>query len=140
MKILKQKFNLIADVFPILRIPKKVDQKIFQKSTFRGPFEKQQVKGNQTLCKSKRHDLYHINWSLWRQLSRKKSLLVTCKVLRMFVNKLTSDDKYWLCNRDNIRQPIQMQLSLKDKTFSEFDSAFLKWRLNFEHFHQKCPS
>ena len=34
-------------------------------------------------------------------------------------------------------QPIQMQLSKKQKTFSEVFSAFLKSRLNFEHFRKK---
>ena len=34
-------------------------------------------------------------------------------------------------------QPIQMQLSQKQKTFSEFFCAFLKSSLNFEHFQKK---
>ena len=37
-------------------------------------------------------------------------------------------------------QPIQMQLSQKEKTFSEFLSAFLKASLNFEHFQKKGDS
>ena len=36
----------------------------------------------------------------------------------MFVKVLTADGKYPLLNRDNLRQPIQMQLSQKRKTFS----------------------
>ena len=63
-----------------------------------------------------------------------KSLLVIYKVLRMFANILTVDDKYSLFNIDNLRRPIQMELSQKQKTFSEFIAAFLKARLNFEHF------
>ena len=31
----------------------------------------------------------------------------------MFANILTDDDKYSLLNRDNLRQPIQMQLTQK---------------------------
>ena len=57
-----------------------------------------------------------------------------CKILRLFVNTLTADDKYSLVNRDNLTQPIQILLSQKQKTFSEFLSAFLKSKLNFEHF------
>ena len=34
-------------------------------------------------------------------------------------------------------QPIQMQVSPKQKTFSEFFSAFLKSKLNFEDFQKK---
>ena len=51
----------------------------------------------------------------------------------MFANISTADDKYSLLNRDNLRKPIQMQLSQKKKTFSKLVSAFLKCRLNFEH-------
>ena len=60
-----------------------------------------------------------------------------CKILRMFVNILTSDDKCFLLKRDNLRQPIQMQISQKQKNFSQFVAAILKSRLNFEHFLKK---
>ena len=50
---------------------------------------------------------------------------------------MNADDKYSLLNRDNLTQPIQMQLSQKQKTFSEFLSPFLKSNLNFEHFQNK---
>ena len=72
-----------------------------------------------------------------RQLSCKKFLLLIRKVLRLFVNTLSAVDKYSLANRDNLTQPIQMQLSQKEKTFSNFFSAFLKSSLNFEHFLKK---
>ena len=55
-----------------------------------------------------------------------KSMLVICKILRLFVNTLTDDEKYCLLYRDNLTQPIQILLSQKQKTFSEFFSAFLK--------------
>ena len=70
----------------------------------------------------------------------KKSLLVTWKISRLFPNTLSADGKYSLLNRDNLTQPIQMQLSRKQKTFSEFFSAFLKSSLNFEHFQEKYDS
>ena len=35
-------------------------------------------------------------------------------------NTLTLDDNHYLLNRDNLTQPIQIQLSQKQKTFSEF--------------------
>ena len=44
---------------------------------------------------------------------------------------------YSFPNRDNLRQPIQMQLSPKKKTFSQFFSRSLKCALNFEHFFKK---
>ena len=64
-------------------------------------------------------------------------LLVIRKILSLFVNTLSSDDKYYLLNRDNLMQPVQMQLSQKQKTFSQFCSAFHKSNLNFEHFQGK---
>ena len=64
-------------------------------------------------------------------------MLVLCKILRLFVNTLTDDDKYCLLYRDNLTQPIQILLSQKQKTFSQFFSPFLKFTLNFEHFQKK---
>ena len=55
----------------------------------------------------------------------------------MFVNILTADEKHSLLNRDDLTQPIQMQLSQKPKTFSEFLSALMKSRLSFEYFQKK---
>ena len=59
------------------------------------------------------------------------------KILSLVVNTLTADDKHYLLNRDNLTQPIQMQLSQKQKTFSEFFFAFLKSILNFKQFPRK---
>ena len=72
-----------------------------------------------------------------RQLSWKESLLVIGKILRLFVTTLTADDKYSFPNRENLIQLIQMQLSQKQKAFSECFSAFLKCKLTFEHFQKK---
>ena len=67
----------------------------------------------------------------------KKSLLEILKILRVFVNTLRVDDKHYLLNRDNLRQPIQMQLSKKQKTFSEISFAFPNSLLNFKHLPKK---
>ena len=55
----------------------------------------------------------------------------------MFVNTLTTDDKYSLRNRDNLRQPIRTTLSQKLNAFSQFFLDFSKSTLNFEHFQKK---
>ena len=47
------------------------------------------------------------------------------------------DEKHYLLNRDNLTEPIQMQLSEKQKTFSEFFFAFSKSILNFKHLPKK---
>ena len=64
-------------------------------------------------------------------------MLVLCKFLRLLVKTLTDDEKYSLLYRENLMQPIQILLSEKRKTFSEFFSAFLKSALNFENFQKK---
>ena len=129
--------TLIADVFPKLPTQKNLVRSMPKNSSFKGSFGKQHGKRAQTLLKFAWQHLYHIYWSLWRQLTCKKSLLVICKISRLFPNSLSADGKYSLLNRDNLTEPIQMQLSRKQKTFSEFFSAFLKSSLNFEHFQQK---
>ena len=68
------------------------------------------------------------------QLRRKKSLLVISEMLRLVVNTFTADEKYSLFNRNNLTQPIQMQLSQKQKIFSAIFFPFLKSILNFDHF------
>ena len=63
-------------------------------------------------------------------------LLVLCKILKLFVNTLTADGKYFLLNRDNLTQPIQILVSQKQNTFSEFFSKFPKYPLNLKHFQK----
>ena len=88
------------------------------------------------------------------------SLLVIHKVLGLFVSTLIANNKYSLLDRDNLRQPIAMQLSnIHDKysllkkdnlrqpiamqlsniqqTISHFFRTFLKSRSNFERFKKK---
>ena len=64
-------------------------------------------------------------------------MLVLRKILELFVNTLSEDDRYCLLYKDNLLQPIQILLSQNQKTFSEFFSPFLKSTLNFEHFQKK---
>ena len=64
-------------------------------------------------------------------------MLVQCNILRLFVNPLTDDSKYSVLKRDNLIQPIQILLSQKQKSFSQFLSSFLKYTLSFYHFRKK---
>ena len=64
-------------------------------------------------------------------------MLVLCKILQPFVNTLSDNDKYCLLYKDNLLQPIQILLSQKQKTFSQFFCLFLKSTLSFEHFQKK---
>ena len=133
--------SLIAEVFPKLRTPKNMVTSMSETSRFKGSFGKQHGKRPQTLFKFAWQYLYNIYWSLWRQLTCKKPLLLTGKISRLFRNTESADGRYSLLNRDNLTQPIQMQLSRKQKTFCDCFPAFLKSRLIFEHFLKKrCPS
>ena len=75
--------------------------------------------------------------SLWEYFTYKKSFLVLSEILRPFFNLLTLNDKYSLGNRENVRQPTQMQLSKNRQLFSQFFTAFVKSAFNFEHFEKK---
>ena len=116
---------------------KNVVRKMSEKSRFRGSFDKQHGKPSEALLKSAWEHLYSIHWSLPSQLSWTMSLLFTWQMLGMFFNTLAADEKYPLLKRDNLTVPIQMQLSQKHKTFSEFFTAFSKSRWNFEHFEKE---
>ena len=136
MNILKKK-TLIAYVFPILQTKKEVVRQISKKLFLKRPFNKWHGKQAETLLKSPRHDLYHIYWSLWRQLSWKKSLLSICKILELFLNTLTADDKYSLLNKGKLTQSIHMHLSKKKKTFFQFVFPYLEFGLKFQHLEIK---
>ena len=111
-----------------------------KKSRLRGPIDKEHGKWDQTLFKSAPQQLYHIYWLLLRQLNWKNVLLLTCKILGLFANRLAANDKYSVLNRVNLTIPVEMQLSQKQKNFSQVFSLFLNSSLNFEHFEKKdCP-
>ena len=108
-----------------------------KKSCLREPFNKQHDKRAKTPLKSASQHLDHINWSLTRKLSQKKSLFLTWKVFGLLVNTLAAEEIYPVLNRDNLMKPIQIQLSQKEKTFSLIFAAFLKSSSNFERFEEK---
>ena len=110
--------------------------KYLKKSSFTGPFDKQHGKRVEILFKAQRQHLHHIYWTLWRQLGLKNSLWEICKILGLFVNLLTVNDKYSLLNSSNLFQHFHMQVSQNWKTFSEFFLEFTKFRSNYEHFRK----
>ena len=108
-----------------------------RKFRFMGPFDKQHGKCCQAQLKSTLQHFCHIQWSFPGQLSWKKYLLLTCKILVLLVNTLDADEKYPLFNRENLTIPVRMELSEKEKTFSQFFAVFLKSRLNSNYFETK---
>ena len=128
MNMFQKKMTLIANVFPKLLTSKNVVRKISKKYRFRVPLEKQHGKWAHELLKSERRHVYHIYWSLCTQLSLKQSLLVICKILRLFFNTFSAYDKSSVLNREYLRHPIHMQLSQKQKMFLNFFLLF--WNLD----------
>ena len=125
MNLFKKRMTLIAYLFLRLQSARNVVRYMSKKSRFRLRFQKEHGKRVSTLFKFERQHLCHIYWSTKRKFSCQKSLLVICKSLRLFVNTMSAVDKSSLHNRDNLMQPIHMQLSQKLKTFSRF---LLKFR------------
>ena len=57
--------------------------------------------------------------------------------MTVYVNTLTTDDKYSSRNMLNFTQQLEALLSQKEKTYSRFFLAFLKCPLNLENFEKK---
>ena len=64
------------------------------------------------------------------------SPLVLGKILGVFVKTLTAGDMYPVQGCENLQLPIQMQLSEKRKTFSQFFVPFLGSTSNFKDFEK----
>ena len=75
-------------------------------------------------------------------MSCKKLPSVKYEILSLFVNALTVDDKYSGSNMQNFPEQFQTPFYQKQKIFSGFFIAFLKYAWNLEHFQKKdeCPS
>ena len=65
------------------------------------------------------------------------SLLARSEILKLVVNTLTADGKYSHHIRENLPQPIQMQLCKNPITFLQSFIAPLKFKWNLKHFKEK---
>ena len=64
-------------------------------------------------------------------------ILEVPEILGLFFGTLTANEKYSLCNRENLLQTIQMELSKKQNIFSGTFAEFLKSTSIFELFEEK---
>ena len=64
-------------------------------------------------------------------------LLSVSEILALFVNTLTVGDKYSPRNRKNLLQPIQHQLSKKQKDLFHVFAGYLKSTSHFEQLEKK---
>ena len=65
------------------------------------------------------------------------SALVTTEIFRLFVNTLTTDDKYSRRYIQIFWEQLQTSFSQKGKAFCPFLIAFLKCAWNLEHSERK---
>ena len=70
-------------------------------------------------------------------MSITKSALVCSEILTLFVNTLSTDDKYSCRNMPNFTQQLEASLPHKQKRLSGLFLAFLKCELNLEHLEKK---
>ena len=63
---------------------------------------------------------------------------MTWQIVGVFRNILTASGKYPVRDFDNLPSPIEMELSLKPKTFFDCFVPFLTSTLNFKHFEKKA--
>ena len=134
--------SVLALLFPKLLFPKEVATETSRKCFFRAPFGNQRVNQFQTPFKVESHHYYPFFAWISGKLSWKKTALLWSKILRLFANTFTADDKYSCRNMKNFRQEIQTLLSQKWKIFSGFFFPFLKCVWKLEQFEKKdeCPS
>ena len=136
-KVLKEKMIVIANVFPKLQSVTNFFRPLSKKRRFRTRFDSQHMKASQIVAKSPWERFYHLLLSFSGRFILKLSPLVLDEVLRVFVNTLTSHDKYRVQDYENSQLPIQMQLSEKRKTFPQFFVPFLESTSNFKCFEKK---
>ena len=101
---------VIANVFLKLQNVKDLVRELSKERRFRRSFNSQHVKGSRTLEKSALEHFYQTFPSLWGEMICKIAPLSKFKIIGVFVNILTADDKYPVPDCENLSFSIQMQL------------------------------
>ena len=114
-----------------------VDTETSRRSFFRTRFGNQRVNGFQTPLKVATRDYYPFFPWISGKLNWKNTVLLWIKILRLFINTLTADDKYSCRNMKNFLQQVQTLLSQKRNTLSGFFIAFQKSAWNLQYFEKK---
>ena len=119
---------VLANVFLKLLTVKNFVTPLCKKHCFGTRLDSRNVKVPRILAKSRWDCFYHVFLWIWRKLIRKRSPLELPEIWGVFVNTLTADGKYPIQYWGNLELPIQMQLSEKWETFSQFSFHF--WNLH----------
>ena len=120
LNILKKRMIVIAHVFPKLQTVKVLVRPLCKKRCVMKRFYSQHVKPSQILPKSLWQQFFQVLSSFSERLISKMSPPVLVEVLWVFVNTVTAEGKYPVQDFENLPLPIQIQLSEKEKTFSQF--------------------
>ena len=67
-----------------------------KKQHVRTLMERQHIKGSERLLKSAREYFCRFFLSLWKAISSRESVLEVFEILKLFLNTLAQDDKYYL--------------------------------------------
>ena len=116
---------VIANVFEKLLTVKNLLRTLSKRRRFRTRFDRPYVKASQVLPKSPWEHFYTLVSSFSGKLIWKMSPLVLGEIFGVFVNTMTADGKYPVEDCENLPLSIQMQLSEKQKKFSDFSLHFL---------------
>ena len=137
INILIKNMIVIANIFGKLQTVKDFVRPFCKKRRFGTRSYSENVKVCQVLAKSQWECFYHVFSSFWGKLIWKLFPLVLGKILGVFFKTLTADSKYPVQYCENLQLPIQMQLSVKRKTFSESFVPFLESRSNLKYLEIK---
>ena len=137
INISRKNMIVIANIFGKLQTVKDFVRPFCKKRRFGTRSYSENVKVCQVLAKSPWECFYHVFSSFWGKLIWKLFPLVLGKILEAFFKTLTADSKYPVQYCENLQLPIQMQLSVKRKTFSESFVPFLESRSNLKYLEIK---
>ena len=127
---------VIANVLPKLQNVKNFVRPFCRKRHWRTRFDSQHVKVSQILAISQWERFYHVLSSFGEKLIWKISPLLSGEIVAIFLNTLTDEGRYVFEDWENLPLTIQMQLSEKWKTFSQF-FPFMESKSNFIHLLKK---
>ena len=102
---------LIANVFPKLKTALDLVRPFTKKHPVRTFFDGQLLNGSRTLVKSLLEHFYHIFPSLWGEMIWRISPWLKFGIIGLFINTWTAHYKYNVPDFENLKFPIQMQLS-----------------------------
>ena len=137
LHILKKMMMVIANVFPKLQTVKDFVTQLCNNGRLGTRLDSRHVKRFQILGKSPWECLYHFFSSIWGKLIWKISPPVLDEISEVFVNIFTANVKYPVQYCEILQFPIQIQVSEKRKTFSQFFVPCLESTSNLTHFEEK---